>query len=127
MPAKFDRMKQIAVIDSVQSGHQLGVQFEIHELTEIQIFAIGEGANDEMWDYGWITNTSSNEIIWKMEEKHTDHAGGDLKNRLVDTHIILKPGKYKLNYIADDSHAFLQWNAFPPKIAFYGIALYVKK
>ncbi|MCP4581143.1 MAG: beta-lactamase family protein [candidate division Zixibacteria bacterium] len=127
LPSKFDKMKLIAQIDSVQNDQVLQTEFEIHELTEVQIYAIGEGANGEMWDYGWITDASSDEIIWKMEAKHTEPAGGDNKNRVADTRTILKPGKYKLNYKADGSHAFLQWNTLPPEIAFYGIALYVLK
>jgi hypothetical protein len=47
-----------------------------------------------------------------------------MKNRLFIEFIDLKPGKYKLRYKSDDSHAFNKWNAVPPAYPeFWGIKL----
>ena len=59
-----------------------------------------------------------------MKETETTHAGGAVKNRMVDTTITLPAGVYKLRYKSDDSHSFDRWNALPPSYNFWGIALY---
>jgi len=46
------------------------------------------------------------------------------KNRLIDARITLPAGNYRLRYKTDDSHSFDNWNAFPPSINFWGIAVY---
>ena len=40
--------------------------------------------------------------------------------------IALRPRNYKLPYKSDDSHSFDRWNALPPDINFWGIAVYKK-
>jgi hypothetical protein len=43
-----------------------------------------------------------------------------------DAFITLAAGRYKLRYKSDDSHSFANWNALPPDINFWGIAIYGK-
>lgn len=90
----------------------------------MRIFAIGEGTGGQMYDYGWIENAETGKAVWEMKEPETRHAGGASKNRQIDTVIRLPAGKYKLHYKSDDSHSFDNWNALPPDISFWGIALY---
>jgi hypothetical protein len=55
----------------------------------------------------------------------TTPAGGDKKNRLVNTTIHLGKGEYELHYRTDDSHSFNDWNADPPEDReHWGITLY---
>jgi hypothetical protein len=75
-----------------------------------------------MFDYGWIEN-SHGQVIWRMEMNKTKPAGGAMKNRVIDTSILLKKGSYKLRYITDESHSPRSWDATPPKTSFYGIRL----
>jgi hypothetical protein len=51
-------------------------------------------------DWGWIEDAKG-KIVWTMTNLQTQHAGGALKNRKVDTAVFLKKGKYKLKYITD--------------------------
>ena len=70
------------------------------------MFALGEGLHGTMYDYGWIEESETGKVVWEMTFKMTDHGGGADKNRLVDTDILLKKGKYTLHYISDDSHSY---------------------
>ncbi len=99
--------------------------FQLDRDTRVRIYAIGEGSWDEMFDYGWIENRHTREVVWIMNYGYTHWAGGARKNRLVDTEITLPKGEYILHYVTDDSHSFGRWNASPPRDPQnYGISLY---
>ena len=102
------------------------VAFSLAKNEEVRIFAIGEGQPGEMFDYGWIEDVDKGSRVWEMQEPRTVHAGGAGKNRKIDAVITLPAGNYKLRYKSDDSHAFDHWNALPPDINFWGIAVYKK-
>jgi hypothetical protein len=45
---------------------------------------------------------------------------------MADAHVTLAAGRYKLRFKTDGSHSFDNWNALPPDINFWGIAVYSK-
>ncbi|MHB2153563.1 hypothetical protein ACX8XN_04090 [Calditrichota bacterium GD2] len=93
--------------------------------TPVRIFALGEGRNGDMYDYGWISRVSDGKVVWKMNYDETRHAGGSSKNRLFDGVITLQPGAYIIHYQTDDSHSYEEWNARPPQQPeMWGITLY---
>ncbi|MBA4311897.1 MAG: hypothetical protein C0417_04610 [Chlorobiaceae bacterium] len=99
-------------------------RFKLDKSTRVRIYAIGEGQNREMYDYGWIEN-SDKHVVWEMTYGMTFHAGGGRKNRSVNTTIMLEKGNYTLHYISDDSHSFNDWNTDPPDDpTMWGITLY---
>lgn len=99
--------------------------FHIDNTSRIRIYAIGEGLNRELYDYGWIENAKTNDVVWEMTYSMTFHAGGGRKNRSVSTTILLDKGDYTLHYISDDSHSFNDWNTDPPDDpTMWGITLY---
>jgi hypothetical protein len=99
-------------------------QFKLDKSTRVRIYAIGEGQNREMYDYGWIEN-SDKHVVWEMTYGMTFHAGGGRKNRSVNTTIMLEKGNYTLHYLSDDSHSFNDWNTDPPDDpSMWGITLY---
>jgi hypothetical protein len=99
--------------------------FRLSQPTKIRIFAIGEGQNREMFDYGWIENTGNNDVVWEMTYDMTFHAGGARKNRMVNVSITLDKGTYKVHFVSDDSHSFNDWNMDPPDDpTMWGITLY---
>jgi CubicO group peptidase (beta-lactamase class C family) len=126
MPEELAKSTAIAQIVQVLDNEDKTVTFNLPASQEVRIFAIGEGNNGQMFDYGWIENTDKGVPVWEMQEPKTTHAGGARKNRKVDVVITLPAGNYKLRYKADDSHAFDHWNSFPPDINFWGIAIYKK-
>jgi hypothetical protein len=63
-----------------------------------------------------------------MRYHDTEPAGGDRKNRLVDTTLRLQPGSYVVHYISDDSHSADEWNAAAPTDGrHWGITLLASK
>nr|HQV34396.1 hypothetical protein [Calditrichia bacterium] len=68
--------------------------FKVSKPTEFNIYAVGEGGNDGMYDYGWIMNTADRERVWVMKYRDSDDAGGSYKNRVVRDEITLPKGEY---------------------------------
>jgi hypothetical protein len=90
------------------------VSFNLKKDTEVRIYAIGEGSEGGMNDYGWIENAETGRVVWEMGYRMTEHAGGAHKNRMFNGTILLKAGDYHLYYESDDSHSFNDWNDSPP-------------
>lgn len=101
-------------------------RFTLTKDSQIHIYAIGEGSHGKMYDYGWIENANSRRVVWKMNYRNSEHAGGAKKNRRFDETISLQKGEYILYFESDDSHSFEDWNAAPPyDPASWGITLYL--
>jgi CubicO group peptidase (beta-lactamase class C family) len=124
IPDKFNKAHLIIEINSVGDLANEVKEFSLAEESKVLILSIGEGIGAQMYDYGWIENAATGDTLWKMTMDKTSDAGGANKNRLVDTTVRLLPGRYQLHFISDKSHSFNHWNAIPPDLAFYGIALY---
>ena len=89
--------------------------FTLKTRSRVRVQAIGEGAWGEMYDYGWIENRQSGDVVWIMSYEETTWAGGAQKNRKIDTVITLDPGDYEVHFVTDDSHAYHDWNDDPPE------------
>lgn len=124
MPAGLAAKTPLAQITRVADDEDKTAEFVLARAASVRLFAIGEGTGGQMYDWGWIEDAATGKPVWEMKEAQTTHAGGAGKNRLVDTVISLPAGKYRLRYKADDSHSFDDWNALPPDINFWGIAIY---
>jgi hypothetical protein len=88
-------------------------RFQTTGRTRVRLIAIGEGVGGEMADFGWLEREGG-DVVWKMNFKDTERAGGDNKNREVRALLELPPGTWDLHYVTDGSHAFGDWNAAPP-------------
>ncbi len=103
-------------------------QFSLKKRSKLRIYTLGEGGWDEMYDYGWIEDFDTGEIVWEMEYDDTRRAGGDPKNRLFDEVIRFDAGNYIAHYQTDDSHAYKTWNTSPPRDRRnWGITIYLHK
>lgn len=87
--------------------------FTLDRRGRVAIYALGEGSDGEMVDYGWIEDDGGR-IVWEMTYRMTDKAGGASKNRLYEGTLVLDPGRYSVRYRTDGSHSFNDWNADPP-------------
>ena len=115
----------IARITRVGDNADKEERFKLDRTSRVRIYAIGEGQNREMVDYGWIEDAKTNTVVWEMTYGMTFHAGGARKNRMVNTSILLDKGDYKLHFRTDDSHSYRNWNVDPPEDQeYYGITLY---
>jgi CubicO group peptidase (beta-lactamase class C family) len=126
LPEDLVALPLVAQIVQVLDNEDKTVPFSLAGNQQVRVFAIGEGQGGEMFDYGWIENADNGSRVWQMQEPNTTHAGGAGKNRKADVAIALPAGNYKLRYKSDDSHSFDHWNALPPDINFWGIAVYKK-
>lgn len=99
-------------------------EFDVKSTTTYLVAMMGEGRDEDLFDYGFITNLSG-DTIWNgfMGEK-AYHAGGAIKNRLRYDVIRLETGSYKLHYVSDDSHSIVAFNeAVPDNPELWGISI----
>ena len=99
--------------------------FSLRRESRIRIYAIGEGEDGEMSDYGWIIDGATRETIWEMDYRDTRRAGGGEKNRMIDEEIVLPRGDYVVHFVTDGSHSSDDWNRLPPyDLHHWGITLW---
>jgi hypothetical protein len=101
-------------INKVGDYDRARASFTLSKDQKVHIYAIGEGSQNEMYDYAWIENSKTGRTVWEMTYRKTERAGGAKKNRLFDDDIFLEAGHYDVFYKTDDSHSFGDWNASPP-------------
>lgn len=119
MEAKWD----IRIVNVGDDVHRFK-KFDVTKLSKISIYAIGEGDDGEMYDYGWIENMETGKIEWKMLYENTEWAGGAGKNRKIKDQVYLPPGIYTLHFKTDGSHSAEGWNSAPPEDErSYGISI----
>ncbi len=85
-------------------GEDAARGFTLRKSMDVRIYAIGEGRDGRMFDYGWIVGPSHRRV-WEMRYEDTEPAGGDAKNRLVDRVVHLEAGDYTVYFVTDDSHS----------------------
>lgn len=88
--------------------------FTLKQPLEVRIYALGEGRDNSMFDYGWIMNAKTRKKVWTMDYRDTEHAGGADKNRLIDEVVRLDKGEYLVHYVTDGSHSYRDWNSSAP-------------
>ncbi len=112
---KVKKQDVLAQLIHVGDDEHVRKQFHLSKRSRIRIYCIGEGDEDDMYDYGWIRNLDTGDLVWKMRYRNTQPAGGADKNRKADTIITLDPGDYIVHYRSDDSHSYHDWNTTPPR------------
>ena len=100
---------------NIRDNEKRRAKFTLKKQTRVHIYAIGEGARDEMYDYGWIIDDLTGRAVWEMTWRNTEPAGGARKNRMYNDDIVLDPGTYEVYYISDGSHSFNDWNSPRPR------------
>jgi hypothetical protein len=115
----------IAQIIRVRDNADKEERFKLDRTTKVRVYALGEGQDRQMFDYGWIEDAKGGNTVWEMTYSMTFHAGGGRKNRMVNTTILLDRGEYILHYVSDDSHSYSSWNVDPPEDQqYWGITLF---
>jgi hypothetical protein len=104
----------LAQLTGVRDGDYRQDTFTLDRDAQVRIYALGEGTGGDMYDYGWIKDNRTGQVIWEMSYRMTEHAGGADKNRLVNTVLPLKAGEYTVYFETDGSHSFGDWNDSPP-------------
>ncbi|MEE8251158.1 MAG: hypothetical protein V3R24_05425 [Gemmatimonadales bacterium] len=108
------RENVIVELVGLRDDETVARSFTLTRPIEVNVFAIGEGQSGDMFDYGWIMDARTREIVWRMDYYDTDHAGGAAKNRVIDEVIRLDSGSYTAYFVTDGSHSYWEWNSSPP-------------
>jgi hypothetical protein len=99
--------------------------FRLERETTLRVYALGEGVNGDMVDYGWIEDAASGRVVWEMSYDATEPAGGARKNRAFEGTVRLPAGSYVLHYKSDGSHSYEDWNDdAPDDAASWGITVF---
>ncbi len=115
----------IAQLTRIGDGQRHSQHFTLDAVTDVRVYAIGEGSGGEMYDYAWIEDVAAGRAVWEMTYRTTEHAGGARKNRLFNGGLVLPSGSYILHYETDGSHSAEEWNAEAPDDPFsWGVTLY---
>jgi hypothetical protein len=102
--------------------------FELTKDVDLRVICLGEIADYEPNDYGWIMSAKTRETIWKFSKSKSEYAGGGKKNRIVNEVISLEKGKYIAYFASDGSHSYRDWNTAPPQDQkMWGLSLWTVK
>jgi CubicO group peptidase (beta-lactamase class C family) len=113
----------VAAIEGVGDNVHETVEFTLDACTSLRIYAIGEGSERRMDDFGFIESAATGQVPWQMYYFETTSAGY-YRNRRVDRALTLPAGTYRLHFETNGSHSFEDWDNRPPGHRFWGIALY---
>ena len=118
----------LANLTEVGDDEDVRAEFTIDQPGRIHVYALGEGLEREMYDYGWIENAATGKTVWEMTMRNTRHAGGARKNRVFDDEVQLDAGRYVVHFQTDGSHAYGDWNdRRPPDPHGWGITVSMTK
>jgi len=104
----------LAALVEMRDDERAHAPFRLERETTLRVYALGEGVNDEMVDYGWIEDAGTGRVVWEMTYDATEPAGGARKNRVFEGTVKLPAGSYVLHYRSDGSHSFDDWNDDEP-------------
>ncbi|MCH8122254.1 MAG: hypothetical protein IH853_03950 [Bacteroidetes bacterium] len=107
------------------SKHEM-IQFAVSDTINVLISALGEiTTRGALWDYGWLEDNDSGELLWEMSRENSLPAGGDRTNRVETAFLDLAPGEYTIHYRTDAGHAFGHWSLTKPSNPNrWGVALF---
>ena len=114
--AAFDpwvRLPKIVQMTGVGDDAVEAATFTLQDSTQAWVYAVGEMADDEPYDHGWLVRDGG-ETVWKMAYDRTRNAGGASRNRVEEAHLALGPGTYTLYFESDDSHSPERWRGSKP-------------
>lgn len=121
-----DRNTSAALASLTPMGNDERAQktFRLEADGRVRVYALGEGREGTMFDYGRIED-SNGRVVWSMKYEDTEPAGGAEKNRMFDGVISLRAGTYVLRYNSDGSHSYNDWNdGEPDEPESWGIAVF---
>jgi hypothetical protein len=113
----------LLALTGLGDGEDVARGFTLARPMDVRVYALGEGRDGRMFDYGWIVGPNHRRV-WEMRYDETEPAGGAAKNRLADRVVHLEAGDYTAYFVTDDSHSAKKWNASaPPDGRHWGITL----
>ena len=113
----------IAEFACAERDQTLEDTFTLARATDVVLYGVGEIGNDD-YDWGELV-TASGDVVWRMTDGNTTHAGGTSRNRRGSAVRSLAAGTYTLRYVTDEAHDCGDWSSSAPDDAsFWGIGVY---
>jgi len=78
-------------------------RFVLEDSTAVIIVALGEISSSSRYDYGWLENAETGNVVWEMTRENTIPAGGDDTYRRAREERTLPPGTYEARFQTDGS------------------------
>jgi hypothetical protein len=110
----FSQKDVVLALTRLRDGETRSEGFALKSPSRLRVYALGEGSDDEMYDYSWMVDARTRKVVWEMSAANAEHAGGGNKNRQIDEVIELDGGEYIVYAVTDGSHSYEDWNASPP-------------
>lgn len=110
--APFDPLSSrqpLIELTRVRDSEQRQAQFKVNEPIRLAAYAVGEVGESSRYDWGWLRNNDSQNMVWEMTYARSRQSGSDASNRAELAFFRLEPGTYTLGYETDDSHSFDSW------------------
>lgn len=101
--------RPIVELIRVRDSERRQAQFKINAPVQLGVYAVGELGRGSRYDWAWLRNNDSQEMVWEMTYDRTRQTGDDDSNREELAFFELQPGTYTLGYESDDSHSFDSW------------------
>jgi hypothetical protein len=115
----------IVSITGVGDDEMRSEGFTLLRPMDLRVYAIGEGRDGDMFDYGWIVDAATRRRVWTMRYADTEPAGGADKNRLFNGVLRLEAGSYLVYFKTDGSHSADEWtSAAPAEGQYWGISVF---
>lgn len=109
----------------VRNDERRQAQFRVNEPTRLAAYAVGEIGTSSRYDWAWLRNNDSQEMVWEMSHAGSRQSGSDESNRAELAFFQLEPGTYTLGYESDDSHSFDAWlHGQPEHPERWGVSLF---
>lgn len=126
--APFDPLvsrEPLIELTMVRDSERRQAQFRVNAPTRFAAYAVGELSQSNRYDWGWLRNNDSQELVWEMLYPRTQQSGDDDSNRSELAFFRLEPGTYTLGYESDDSHSYDSWlHGRPEHPARWGVTLF---
>lgn len=120
------RSNTIVSLSALWDNSYVQQGFSLEKPADVTVYALGEGRDEDLFDYGWIINTKTGARVWEMNDRNTRPAGGASKNREVRETLPLPAGQYAAFFVTDGSHSYRDWNASPPyDPSFWGMTIWL--
>ena len=109
----WNQLPKVIEITGVGDDALETATFTLTDSLRVWVHAMGEMRRGDPYDYAWLIR-DQNGTVWEMDYDATHHAGGEKRNRVEETSLILPPATYTLHFASDDSHSPERWRGDPP-------------
>ena len=109
----WSQLPKVVEITNVGDDALETATFTLEDSLRVWVYAVGEMRRGDPYDHAWLIR-DGNGTVWEMDYDATSHAGGEQRNRMEETSLVLPPATYTLHFASDDSHSPERWRGSKP-------------